>query len=108
MIAINIVSATRKEYIQHEGPFFTKLAMENEHHFLRRIATEAWLRFQHLWTEEKLLNCAWGSDIDCARYMSTIILVIKPTVYYVELGNLRSKCSIEQVVQLAREERRRD
>jgi hypothetical protein len=78
--------------------------MENEHRFLRRIATEAWPRFRHLWTEEKLLNCAWSSDIDCARNMSTIILVIKPTVYYVELGNLRNKNSIEQVVQLVRGE----
>ena len=66
--------------IQGRGTFYAKFTMENEDSLSGGIPAAGWFRLERIGTQEKLLDSGGRVDVEGARDVPTVVLVIKPTV----------------------------
>jgi len=74
------VSKTWKRNIQGRGPFCAELAMEDENGLSGSISADRRFRLKGIGAQKKLFDSSGRIDIESARDMTTVVLVIKPAV----------------------------
>ena len=81
--------------------------MEDEDGFPCLVSADWWPGFRQARPKKKFFNASGGIDINSAGDMAPIILIIKPTVYDMEISDVVVVFAIQKVVQL-KNKRRKD
>jgi len=80
--------------------------MEDEDSFPCLVSTDRWPGFRQARPKKKFFNTSDGVDINSAGDMAPIVLIIKPTVYDMEISDVVVIFAIQKVVQLKENEER--
>ena len=86
--------------LQCRSSLNTKLTVEHQDRLLARVAARRRFRLACGHAEEELLDARGRVDVDGARDVSPVILIVEPTVNDMELLELRVVDAVEQIVEL--------
>jgi hypothetical protein len=89
-------------YLQSGSSLCTELAVKNKHSLLGGIATNGGPWLGQAWPEKQLFHSRCGIDVDSARDMSAIVLIIETTVNHVVISDLGIIRTIKEIIQLQR------
>ena len=99
-IFVNTICRNRGFGSQGRGSLDAELAVEDKDRLPSLIPAYARSRFGQAGSQEQFFYRSRSIDIDSARDMSTIIFIIEPAVYHMEVGDKVVILAIHESIQL--------